>query len=221
MDRIAAALQRDGVRPQEAIAVCASASVEYAAVFLGALRAGVVVAPLAPGETAKSLAGMLADSGAKLLFVDAGTAASFAAARRAAPVQRVALDGSGDGRAFDDWLAPDGARARAGLAGPDWPFNIIYSSGTTGTPKGIVQPHAMRWAQVRRGGAAYGYGPDAVTLLATPLYSNTTLVVFLPTHGLGRHGGADARSSTPSSTCAWPSGTASPTRCSCRCSTSG
>ncbi|HRZ61485.1 MAG TPA: AMP-binding protein, partial [Rubrivivax sp.] len=54
------------------------------------------------------------------------------------------------------------------------------SSGTTGTPKGIVQPHRMRWAHVLRG-AAYGYGPDTVTLLATPLYSNTTLVVFFPT----------------------------------------
>jgi acyl-CoA synthetase (AMP-forming)/AMP-acid ligase II len=184
MDRIAAALQRDGVAPQQRIAICASASVEYAAVFLGALRAGVVVAPLAPGETAKSLAGMLADSGAKLLFVDAGTAASFPGTT-APDVPRIGLDGSSAGRPFEDWLAPAGAVPAPVSPGPDWPFNIIYSSGTTGTPKGIVQPHAMRWAQVRRGGGAYGYGPDTVTLVATPLYSNTTLVVFLPTMAWG------------------------------------
>ncbi len=184
MDRIAAALQRDGVQPREAIAICASASVEYAAVFLGALRAGVVVAPLAPGETAKSLAGMLADSGAKLLFVDAGTAESFAAPADDG-VRRVVLDGSAPGLAFAAWLAPEGAVPGPVSPGPDWAFNIIYSSGTTGTPKGIVQPHAMRWTQVRRGGGAYGYGPDATTLLATPLYSNTTLVVFLPTMAWG------------------------------------
>ena len=67
---------------------------------------------------------------------------------------------------------------------PEWPFNIIYSSGTTGEPKGIVQSHGMRWTHVRRG-AAYGYGPDTVTLLSTPLYSNTTLVVFFPTIACG------------------------------------
>jgi acyl-CoA synthetase (AMP-forming)/AMP-acid ligase II len=67
---------------------------------------------------------------------------------------------------------------------PGWPFNIIYSSGTTGTPKGIVQPHAMRWAHIRRAAAA-GYGPDAVTLIATPLYSNTTLVCLIPTLAYG------------------------------------
>jgi acyl-CoA synthetase (AMP-forming)/AMP-acid ligase II len=67
---------------------------------------------------------------------------------------------------------------------PAWAFNIIYSSGTTGTPKGIVQPHAMRWAHIRRG-AASGYGPTGVTLVATPLYSNTTLVSVIPSLAWG------------------------------------
>jgi acyl-CoA synthetase (AMP-forming)/AMP-acid ligase II len=67
---------------------------------------------------------------------------------------------------------------------PDWPFNIIYSSGTTGTPKGIVQPHGMRWQHVVRA-SNYGYGPDSVTLIATSLCSNTTLVCFIPTIARG------------------------------------
>src|SRR6266545_3644193 len=60
------------------------------------------------------------------------------------------------------------------------------SSGpsTSATPKGIVQPHRMRWAHVRRGRDS-GYGPDSVTLISTPLYSNTTLVAFFPTLALG------------------------------------
>ncbi len=184
LDRVAAGLQRSGVRAREAIAICASASVSYAVVFLGALRAGVAVAPLAPGGTSESLAAMLEDCAARLLFVDAAAAEGFAAAT-AASIPRVALDGSGVGRSFSDWLAAPGTPVAAVTPAPDWAFNIIYSSGTTGTPKGIVQPNAMRWAQVRRGGTAFGYGPDSTTLLATPLYSNTTLVAFLPTLAWG------------------------------------
>ncbi|MEO8922447.1 MAG: class I adenylate-forming enzyme family protein, partial [Caldimonas sp.] len=172
----------DGVLPGDSIAICAAASVNYAVIFLGALRAGVVVAPLAPGETATSLAGMLADSSARRLFLDEAAAAAF---EPPSDVPRTALDASAAGRALDAWLAPSGTVPQPVSIDPDAPFNIIYSSGTTGTPKGIVQPHAMRWAQVRRGGGAYGYGPDATTLLATPLYSNTTLVVFLPSLAWG------------------------------------
>ncbi len=77
------------------------------------------------------------------------------------------------------WLTPEGVGAQPVASDPDAAFNIIYSSGTTGTPKGIVQPHRMRSLQIRRY-ARYGLAPGSVTLVSTPLYSNTTLVVFVP-----------------------------------------
>ncbi|MEF7612860.1 class I adenylate-forming enzyme family protein [Aquincola sp. MAHUQ-54] len=178
MDRVAAALQRDGLKPGDTIAICAAPSTAYAAVFLGALRAGVVVAPLAPGVLPESFARMMADADARRLFVDAGVASTVGPAE-AGGIPRVALDDSTAGQPLEDWLPPAGSRPVPVAPRPDWPFNIIYSSGTTGEPKGIVQGHGMRWAHVRRG-RGYAYGPDTVALLSTPLYSNTTLVVFFP-----------------------------------------
>lgn len=183
MDRIAASLQRDGLEAGDAIAICAASSVNYGAVFLGALRAGVAVAPLAPGSTPASLARMIEDAGARILFVDEAAAAVIGAAAGGA-IPRIALDGSAAGGGFEAWLAAPGVAPASVEPQPAWPFNIIYSSGTTGEPKGIVQGHGMRWAHVQRG-ARYEYGPETVTLLSTPLYSNTTLVVFFPTLAFG------------------------------------
>ncbi len=183
MDRVAATLQRDGLQSGDAIAICSTSSIDYAAVFLGALRAGIVVAPLAPGSTPDSLARMLADAGARLLFTDAAAAETVGEAG-AGKVPHIALDGSAAGQPLESWLAAPGAQPTPVALQPAQAFNIIYSSGTTGAPKGIVQSHGMRWAHVTRG-ATYGYGPDTVTLLSTPLYSNTTLVVFFPTLAFG------------------------------------
>ncbi|HSW22847.1 MAG TPA: class I adenylate-forming enzyme family protein, partial [Burkholderiaceae bacterium] len=183
MDRVAATLQRDGAKPGGTIAICALACNAYVVLFMGALRAGLAVAPLAPSSTPAQIAGMTADSGARHLFLDAANAQAVPATLTGA-VQRIRLDDSPGETRLSDWLAAAGSKPKAVAIDPQWAFNIIYSSGTTGTPKGIVQPHVMRWSQVRRAEAG-GYGPSSVTLIATPLYSNTTLVVVIPTLARG------------------------------------
>ncbi len=234
LDRTAAALQRSRLGPGDTVAIVAAASAEYIAAFFGALRAGLAVAPLAPGSTVAQLTDMLADCQARVVFLDADAEATLYDGGWAAPtgVAVVRLDGdapggapdgahgsapgsahggahsgthggthdiapdtastpaersasaSAHGTAFTDWLAAPGTRPQPVQIDPAWPFNIIYSSGTTGTPKGIVQSHAMRWAHIRRGSAT-GYGPGSVTLTATPLYSNTTLVSLIPSLAWG------------------------------------
>ncbi|APR52794.1 4-coumarate--CoA ligase [Sphingomonas koreensis] len=180
MDAIAAALQRDGLGHGQAVAIVGAMGLDYAALFLGAIRAGGAPAPVAPSSTGDQMAAMIADSGTGLVFLDADAAATLG--DRPIAAKRVALDASDAGIAFDAWLGDAATPAPAAIA-PEDPFNIIYSSGTTGTPKGIVQPHAMRWAHIVHNAAA-GFG-DAVTMIATPLYSNTTLVSFIPTLGWG------------------------------------
>jgi acyl-CoA synthetase (AMP-forming)/AMP-acid ligase II len=168
VDRVAAAFQRECIGPRDIVAVVAANSIEYVAVFLGALRAGAAVAPLPVGATAEQLHVMLRDSGARLVFADAGGAERLGALPPGFP-PLVRLD-----MGFENWLAPETARPAAVAIQPDCPFNIIYSSGTTGTPKGIVQPHVLRSTHIRRA-AAQGYDADSAVMIAVPMYSNTCL----------------------------------------------
>ncbi len=178
-DRVAYGLQRQGVGLGGVVSVCASTSLRYIAVFLGVLKTGAAVSPLSPSATSAQLGSMLLDSGASHLFLDRMGSEAFGPAAHQARVQCIALEAGVEGEPWTSWLPPDGKRPAPVEIQPDTPFNIIYSSGTTGTPKGIVQPHSMRWPQLHLLDPP-GYGPEAVAIISTPLYSNTTLTSLLP-----------------------------------------
>ncbi len=174
-DRIAAGLQKHGVRSGGCVAVCGLNGWAYAVLWAGILRAGGCVVPLAQSSTAEALGLMLEDSGATIFFADRAIADEMSIPDG---VKYVPLD---EDAAFEAWLPEGGVTPEPVAIDPDQGFNIIYSSGTTGTPKGIVQSQQMRWRQVR----ALFSSSETVAILSTPLYSNTTLVVFLPTLASG------------------------------------
>ncbi len=158
-----------GVGPGDSVVMIGASSASYAVLWLATLRLRATSVPLAPSSTPTQIAAMIADSGAALAFMDAAARADFG--DHAGAVAVLAMEGAG--------LAVPPAAPPLARLDPEAAFNIIYSSGTTGTPKGIVQSNAMRSLHIT-GAKAFDYSPDAVTLCSTPLYSNTTLVSFLP-----------------------------------------
>ncbi len=182
-NRMAAQLQADGLKRGQAVAILGTTTVHYALAYLAAIRAGGCAAPLTTSAAPLQLEAMMADSGAMHLFIDAAKLADLAG-KNIAPERVIMLDGvHGDYPDYRDWMAAEGAAPTDLECTGEDPFNIIYSSGTTGTPKGIVHSRQMRWRQYTAG-AHFGMSGQA-SMLSTPLYSNTTLGVFLPTMAYG------------------------------------
>src|SRR5216683_232456 len=80
--------------------------------------------------------------------------------------------------------APDSCPPDAGV-GPDDPYNIIYSSGTTGLPKGIVLTHRTRIAYGALFGAAWRMRPESVALHAGSIVFNGAFLTLMPAMFLG------------------------------------
>lgn len=178
VERIAARLQQTGLQQGQSVAILSTSNIDYALVFLGAVLAGGVAAPLTTSASPEQLDGMARDSGARHLFVDRAKMIELGdsfMAKRLGGLDRIVLD-----EELDGWMAPAGETASPFVPRGEEPFNIIYSSGTTGIPKGIVHSHTMRWRQFAATAASFlNAGLEVRSLTSTPLYSNTTMVGFL------------------------------------------
>ena len=189
INRIARRLSEMGLGRGDKIAILAANSIEYLETFMGGLRAGVCVVPLSTMAAADALEKMLDDCDAKVLFLSDQYRALVEPyeARLGKLVEggRIAYDFvRSRWQDFEAWLAPASDAPFATEIEPLDDFNIIYSSGTTGLPKGILHSHALR-SQLPIRFPAFDYGPDTISLVSTPLYSNTTLVALLATVGVG------------------------------------
>ncbi|NYT63778.1 acyl--CoA ligase [Alcaligenaceae bacterium] len=172
LNQVAHSLQNQQVKAGDVLAICAANSLQYMAIFFGAIRHGAVVAPMSPAASTKALQAMLLDAAPALLFTDASAHAMLDGVIAATGLKTVSLDSPGPG--WDNWLSDDTSEYIRATPNPSDPINIIYSSGTTGTPKGIIHPISMRW--IHSSQRMPQLSPATVFMISTPLYSNTTLV---------------------------------------------
>jgi HIP---CoA ligase len=176
----ARALMNCGIQPGERVAIWAPNLAEWIVAALAIHSAGAALVPINTRMKGLEAAAILEDSGARLLFC-CGTflgdsyPAMLAAHRPAALERVVVFDGStaeaGDGRdsrdprdALDEtWNAfllraagtsMDAFRAREAAVRPDTLMDIMFTSGTTGRPKGVMTTHGQNlraihdWAQI-------------------------------------------------------------------------
>jgi amino acid adenylation domain-containing protein len=149
-DAVAAALRDVGAEPGTITALLAARGADFAAAMLGILKAGCVLLPLDPRDPDRRLESTLAQSGAELVLAGAGF--ETAGTR--------AVDAGGEPRArlvrLADALRHDGAHSDPAAVGPRDPAYVVYTSGSTGAPKGALVANAGLVNHLRAKIAALG-----------------------------------------------------------------
>lgn len=148
VERTAAGLRRLGLLPEQRIVLFMADGPEFAAVYLGALRMGAIPVPVSTMLRADGLGELLVDSRARLLAVSAEFAGVAATAVTAAPELAGVVAGAGaslDAAVAVHRLAAvqdaDPGEGGAYPSGEDGPAFWLYTSGTTGRPKGAMHRH--------------------------------------------------------------------------------
>jgi crotonobetaine/carnitine-CoA ligase len=184
---LAAGLAGLGVKPGERVALFGLNSLDYVVALAGVARLGAVCVPLNALLTPPEIAWQLSDAGAVALLGEADAAARLDEAAGLAGFggPRLALRGEAPGwpGLSPPFSPPDGG-ADSDLPpppGPDDVFEILYTSGTTGHPKGVMLSHRSMAAEADSVASYWAARPDDVFLGVLPLFHvNAQLVTMLP-----------------------------------------
>jgi fatty-acyl-CoA synthase len=161
--RLAGVLVRAGCQPGDRIATLTGNSADHVVLFFACARARLVLVPLSWRLSARELAWQLADARPRLFVVEPAFADLAAAAR--------------ERNAAAPKVTPGRTGIEARLTGPltdpvrdDDPLLMLYTSGTSGRPKGVVLSHAnCFWTNLSLG-RAVPVGPDDVVLGVLPQF---------------------------------------------------
>ncbi len=173
---VASRLASRGVRPGDRIALALPNGWRYAVAYYGAQLAGAIAVLVNIRFTAPEIDHVLADSGADFVVVDAGLAPRVPQTCAHWDVDELTAPGPQAGE------LPGLAAASTDTA------NILYTSGTTGYPKGAMQTHGNLVFNAETVGSVFRVRPDDRTLVIAPMFHATGLASQLI--GFGAHGAA-------------------------------
>jgi len=190
INRVANALKDVGVQKGDKVCTLLDNSLEMLYLIFGITKAGGVVVPLSPWLQQDAVSMMIEDSDAKAVFVGPGRenliSPELIGNKTISEESIFTVGYEKEGwPSYRQFIAKASTQEPMVKIDPTGDFNVIYSSGTTGTPKGIVHTHYAR----SMFGLALSYAlriySDSRSLVTTPLFTNGTWVIMLPTIVVG------------------------------------
>ena len=183
--RCANALAALGIRPRERVAVLMDSRLETLVTLFGIVRAGAVAVPLNVSITDSAVAAMCADAACVAVFASGPHCTRIEALRGRGALSATHFIGcdttAKDWLDFETPLAGQSATMTPIPIAPADECNLIYSSGTTALPKGIVHTHACRMHWAYDAAMALRYRSGCRTLCSLGLFSNISWVSMLAT----------------------------------------
>jgi long-chain acyl-CoA synthetase len=172
-----AALEKDGLKAGDRVAVMLKNSPEWVTFDQAALGLGLVVVPLYTQDRPDNVAYIIADAGCKVLLIDgpeqwkqfAGVGGQLASLVRIVSVNPVPSAGEPRLRSLVEWMPGEGGETRHVPRDPHALATIVYTSGTTGRPKGVMLSHHNILSNAAASCSVLTVMPDDLLLSFLPL----------------------------------------------------